>query len=206
MPLYLVENQGYIHYRKGSVVMYALKDYVGEEPLNRAIASFVGEVAFQEPPFTTTLELLEHLRRAVPEGSEHLIEDMFRNITLFENKVARATYAERDDGTYLVRLAAEAKKLRSDGQGVETEVPIDDRIDVAVFGEEEVDGETEEKVLFLEKRRVTESEMVFEIVVDERPVRAGIDPYNKLVDRNSDDNVKRVSESSEERVATAAGI
>ena len=31
MPLYLVENQPYIHYRKGSVIMYALKDYLGEE-------------------------------------------------------------------------------------------------------------------------------------------------------------------------------
>jgi hypothetical protein len=25
-------------------------------------------------------------------------------------------------------------------------------------------------------------------VVDEPPTRAGIDPYNKLIDRNSDDN------------------
>ena len=31
MPLALVENQPYIHYRKGSVVMYALKDYLGED-------------------------------------------------------------------------------------------------------------------------------------------------------------------------------
>jgi ABC-type transport system involved in multi-copper enzyme maturation permease subunit len=29
LPLYRVENQGYIHYRKGSIVMYALKDYLG---------------------------------------------------------------------------------------------------------------------------------------------------------------------------------
>ncbi len=29
----------------------------------------------------------------------------------------------------------------------------------------------------------------FEIVVDEMPTRAGIDPYNKLVDRVADDNM-----------------
>ena len=31
-------------------------------------------------------------------------------------------------------------------------------------------------------------QQTFEIVVDEMPTRAGIDPYNKLVDRISDDN------------------
>jgi ABC-2 type transport system permease protein len=34
------------------------------------------------------------------------------------------------------------------------------------------------------------------VIVDGKPVRAGIDPYNKLVDRNSDDNVMDVAEQS----------
>jgi hypothetical protein len=48
----------------------------------------------------------------------------------------------------------------------------------------------------MEKRHITEPDMVFEIVVGEQPVRAGIDPYNKLIDRVSDDNVKKVSQRS----------
>src|SRR3712207_478503 len=39
-PLALNENQGYIHYRKGSLAMYALRDYLGEERLNGVIAAF----------------------------------------------------------------------------------------------------------------------------------------------------------------------
>jgi hypothetical protein len=31
-------------------------------------------------------------------------------------------------------------------------------------------------------------------VVDQRPTRAGIDPYNKLIDRIADDNMMDVSE------------
>jgi len=31
------------------------------------------------------------------------------------------------------------------------------------------------------------------VVVDEQPTRAGIDPYNKLIDRNSDDNMVDVT-------------
>ena len=47
-----------------------------------------------------------------------------------------------------------------------------------------------EHVLLLEKRRIQSGEMTFELVVDEAPSHVGIDPYNKLIDRNSDDNLE----------------
>ena len=55
------DGQGYIHYQKGSLVFYALSDYLGEENLNKAISKYVKKVAFQEPPYTTTIELLDHI-------------------------------------------------------------------------------------------------------------------------------------------------
>ena len=39
----------YIHYRKGSLVMYALQDYIGEDNLNRAIRAFRDEHGVQGP-------------------------------------------------------------------------------------------------------------------------------------------------------------
>ena len=193
MPLLLVENQGYIHYRKGSLVMYALRDFIGEEPLNRALAVYTAAVKFQMPPYTNSLEFYDFLKREVPAEKSALLADLFEHITLFENRVQDASYTERADGKYVVTVTAKARKVRADGQGVETEIPIDDWIDVGVFGEKKRGGKSEETVLFLEKRHVTSADVSFELVVDERPVRAGIDPYNKLVDRNSDDNVKKVS-------------
>ena len=38
---------------------------------------------------------------------------------------------------------------------------------------------------------------VIEVIVDEEPHEAGIDPYNKLIDRNPEDNVTRVTSLSE---------
>jgi ABC-2 type transport system permease protein len=48
----------------------------------------------------------------------------------------------------------------------------------------------DEHVLTFEKHRVTTGEMSFVFTVDEKPSHVGIDPYNKLIDRNSDDNLK----------------
>ena len=53
--------------------------------------------------------------------------------------------------------------------------------------------EGEEKLIYLKKYKIDKEEKKFEINVSERPVKAGIDPINKLIDRNPDDNTKSVS-------------
>ena len=193
MPLELVENQPYIHYRKGSLVTYALQDYLGEEKMNGAIRGYLKRVAFQQPPYTATDELVAELRRAAGPEQQQLIDDMLARITLFENEATAATARDLGDGRYEVTLEAKARKVRADGQGIESEVPIDDWIDVGVFGEEKAGDRTEEKLLFLEKRHVTSADPTFTVVVQGRPSKAGIDPLNKLVDRRSADNVKSVT-------------
>ena len=47
------DGQGYIRYQKGSLIFYALSDYIGEKKLNKALSKYVKKVAFQEPPYTT---------------------------------------------------------------------------------------------------------------------------------------------------------
>jgi hypothetical protein len=171
--------------------MYALRDAAGEVRLNHALSRYLSRVAFAEPPYTTTAELLEEIRPALPEGSEHLVEDLFERITMFDTKVATPTSTERVDGTFLVRFELEAHKLLADGASAEREIPIDDWIDIAVFGEEE-DGEGGGPVLFLERRRISASPVAFEIVIGQRPTLVAIDPYYKLIDRDRADNVRAV--------------
>ena len=197
LPLILVENQPYIHYRKGSLATYALKDYVGEHELNEALARYIEAVKFQEPPYTTSLEFLDFVREAVPEDNVSIIEDLFETITLYEYEAADATYEPMDDGRYRVRLTVDATKFRADGEGVETEIPLNDWVDVGVFGERGDDDPPEGKVLFMEKRHITDSESVFEFIVDEEPAKAGIDPFHKLVDRNPANNMTNVGEADE---------
>ena len=48
----------------------------------------------------------------------------------------------------------------------------------------------EEPEIYFEKHRINEQETIIRLTLDEKPTHIGIDPYNKLVDRNSDDNVK----------------
>ena len=188
LPLMRNENQPYIHYQKGSLVFYALRDYLGEATLNAALARYIKQVGFQEPPYTTSRELVEILREATPPEYRYVIEDMLETITLYDNKVVSATATPAGEGKTKVVFTVTAKKLRADELGDETEVPIADSIDVGVFaapgpGEHELGAP-----LLLEKRRITGPETTIEVEVAGAPARVGIDPYNKLIDRSPRDN------------------
>ena len=74
--------------------------------------------------------------------------------------------------------------------GAETRVPLDDYIEIGVFSGKK----DEEKPLYLKKEKLAEEHKTFVITVDQAPTLAGIDPYNKLIDRVADDNMFDVSE------------
>ena len=55
---------------------------------------------------------------------------MFEDITLFSNRTLTATAKKRPDGKYDVTVQLETQKYKADAKGVETEVPVDDWIDI----------------------------------------------------------------------------
>ncbi len=193
LPLALVENQPYIHYRKGSIVFYALKDAIGEDTLNAVLARFLKDKGFQDPPYTTSREFLAYLREGTDPKFHALIEDLFEKIVFFDHRVTAAKSIKRDDGKYAITLDVHAGKMIADGKGVETAAPIDEWVDIGVFARPPGGDEADEKVLYLQKHHITAAETTLEIVVNEAPYDAGIDPYNKLIDRDSNDNRKRVA-------------
>lgn len=186
-PLMRVEpTQGYIHYNKGGMIMYALQDYIGEERVNQALAAMVKDYAFKGPPYPTMLDLIRYLRNVTPPEFQYLYEDWFETITIFDNRAVSATYTSRGDGKYDVHLTVEAKKYRSDGKGQEHLIPLHDLMDIGVLDR---DG----NYLYLQKHKVEQQRQEFTVTVDKAPSSAGIDPLIKLIDRNPDDNLTQVS-------------
>jgi ABC-2 type transport system permease protein len=192
LPLYRVENQGYIHYRKGAVVMYALKDYIGEDAINQALKTLIDEAAYRYDPYPTSRDLLRNLRAvASTEEQQNLITDLFEKITIWDLKVEEASATERDDGRFDVSIEISSTKFEADGEGRQTEVPLDMPIDIGIFTQSPAKvTEGEDHVLHFEKHSIQSGELSLSFVVDEMPSHVGIDPYNKLIDRNSDDNIE----------------
>lgn len=190
LPLSRVEEQGYIHYAKGSLVMYALADYLGEERLNEAIRRFRDRHAFKGPPYPSSSELVAEIRAVTPPEMQYLIDDLFERIVLYDNRATKATAKPLDDrqggGRYEVTVTVVAKKAVADELGKETDVPIADLIDVGVL-------DAKGNPLALQRKRITQAESTHTFTVDAKPAKAGIDPLNKLIDRRASDNTTLVT-------------
>ena len=190
LPLYRVENQPYIHYRKGSLVMYRLQREIGEDAVNRALRSLLAKFAFKGAPYPTSLDLVAALRAEAPADKQGLITDLFEKITLYDLQTKAMTVTKRKDGRYDVVLTVEAKKLYADGKGKETPAPMDEVLDVGLFTAMPGDkGFDSGKVVTFVRRPIHTGTQTLTFTVDRAPKYGGVDPYNYLIDRNSDDNV-----------------
>jgi ABC-2 type transport system permease protein len=183
-PLALVQREPYVWYQKGALVMYALSDYIGESKLNAALRGYLEKNKYATGPFPDTRGFVDAMRAATPPDLQYMVTDMFESIVLYENKAVSASVTQ-EGNKYKVTLAVDTAKKKSDGSGNEMAMTINDVIDVGVFS-----GTKEHlKPLHMEKRRFSTDKSTVEIVVNQKPTFAGIDPYNKLIDRNPEDNL-----------------
>jgi ABC-2 type transport system permease protein len=188
VPLYKVENQPHIHYGKGSLILFALQDYIGEEKVNLAMRNYLDEFKHVGPPYSTSLDFMKHLEPQVPDSLKYLITDWFEEITLYDNRIKEADYKVLENGKYELTLKIESTKIKADTMGNETKVPMNDCIDIGVL-------DSEEKNLVYKKRvKINQPEMTFILELDSIPAKAAIDPRRLLIDRVFDDNIKVASE------------
>jgi ABC-2 type transport system permease protein len=202
-PLALVQREQYVWYQKGGQILYTLADYIGEDKLNLALHNFLMQYRYAnannqvdahdnphagnsfDVPYPDTRMLVDAIRAQTPPEYQYLVDDGFNRIVLYDNKAVTATSQKTSDGKYKVTLDVQARKMQADGNGAETPMPLADYIEIGVFSGKK----DEEKPLYLKKEKFTEEHKTFEIIVDQQPTLAGIDPYNKLIDRNADDNM-----------------
>ncbi len=206
-PLAMVQREPYVWYQKGGQILYTLADYIGEDKLNLALHNFLMQhryanannqadahgdppaSAAMDTPYPDTRMLVDAIRAQTPPELQYLVDDGFNRIVLYDNKAVSARSEKMPDGKYKVTLEVQARKVQADGNGAETPVALDDYIEIGVFTGKRL----EEKPLYLKKEKFAEEHKTFVIIVDRQPTLAGIDPYNKLIDRNADDNMLDVA-------------
>jgi len=190
MPLYRVENQDYIHYRKGSLVMYRLKDALGEARVNAALKRYLERFRLKGPPYPRSLDLIAEFRKGASPEEQALITDLFERITLYDIKTKSAVVRKLADGRFETVLTVEARKLYADGKGKETEAKMAETSEFGLFAAMPGQGSFAAKdVLLLTRLPLRSGTQIVKLVTAKRPAYAGADPYNVRIDRNSDDNV-----------------
>ncbi len=194
-PLIRVENQQYIHYQKGALAMYLLQHRLGEDAVNRALARLIARYKFKGAPYPRSLDLIAELRKeATTPEDQALITDLFERITIYDLKAKEAVTTQMADGRWNTRISIEAGKFTADGKGKETPAKLAENIEVGLFTARPETGAFDTaNVLSMKRAPIRAGRQVIEVVTAEKPLFAGVDPYNFYIDRDSDDNLVPVT-------------
>lgn len=122
-----------------------------------------------------------------------LVEDLLRRITLFDLKVEEAESRELPSGEWETLMTVQAAKFYADVEGNETEAPLSDQIEIGAFTARPGLGQFDRaNVLMMERREISSGSQEIRLLTESKPAYVGVDPYNKYIDRNSDDNLAEV--------------
>lgn len=182
-PLDHTDGQGYIHYQKATLAYFALQDYIGEENVNKALKKLVLNYGNTDN-YPTSDILVGYFKEVSPDSLKYVVDDLFSKITLFENRVINPTAKKVGNG-YVVTIPVQTLKYYADRDGNEKLTPIKDYIDIGVYT---MGKNNKEKIVYLKKYKFGKDKSTIVVKLKEKPVRVGIDPIYKLVDRNTEDN------------------
>lgn len=187
-------NEGYEWNAKAALVLYGLRGLIGEDSLNAALREFRDAFAFRSGGiYAGSTDLYRVLQQHVPDSFRYYLRDSWEKVCFYDNKVVevRAVPLGKND-QYTVSLVVEVKKTYIDSSGKEqAAVGMNDYIDIGVYGADPKGSPGgADRLLYLKKQRLGAGRHRIELIVTGKPVRAGIDPEGKLMDRIREDNMK----------------
>lgn len=178
---------------KGGIVLYGLRDLIGEDSLNKALNEFRTAYTYKaNPPFAGSNDLYGYLKRHVPDSLQYYLTDTWQKVTLYDNKVTTIK-AEPVAKGYKVTFTVDINKSWVDEKGNYIDAKdMRDYILIGVYGKHKTNkmGIGIENPLYLKRCWLTKGQHQFSVMVKEKPESVAVDPYATLIDGNPNDNIK----------------
>ncbi len=190
LPWMKVEDQPYIHYRKGVVVMNSIHELLGGARLNKVLKEYVADFRYRDSPYATTLDLKARLDRITTPAERAFTSSLFEQITLYDLKLLRAEYVKTNAGTFDITLIVNARRFKADGQGVESELALEEYVDIGLASINPNELSKVEDIFHLDRYLISAGKNTIGFSVTKKPEYAVLDPFVRLVDRDLEDNYR----------------
>ncbi|HEX8154290.1 MAG TPA: hypothetical protein VF698_14245 [Thermoanaerobaculia bacterium] len=184
----------WMSYRKAPFALYALSEYIGDARVNGALRRLYELHQPQDAPLATTLDLYRELKAVTPASLHYLLHDLFEVNTFWQFRTERVRAIPMPGGAWQVTLDVKARKTVVDEAGVETDLPMDELVEIGVFGERQSGRGELSAPLHLARHRIRSGAQTIAVTVPARPLLAGIDPRHLLdwKEKEDDDNIDGV--------------
>jgi len=192
-PLSTCANQQYIHYNKGSLVLYSIQDYIGEEKLNSALKNYLKKwnwkVVSKTGIYPNSNDLIKEIRAVTPDSLQYLVTDFIESIVLYDNRVVKADAKKEKEG-YKVNFTVACEKVKADSLGNEKPMKMNEWLWVGIYGKPDKDDK--QKLIYYQRHQINQAKQQISIIVKEQPEKVGIDPLHLLIDRHTKDNTLKI--------------
>jgi len=161
------------------LVLYGLQGLVGEDSVDAALRSLKEEFAFRNGGFYAGTEDLYHaLETHVPESFRYFLEDTWKKVCLYDNRILTASSTPLGGDQYKVTVKLDIHKIYYDSTGKEQPATnMNDYIDIGVNGQGAAP-------LYVQRYKLPAGAQTLEIVVKGKPISVQIDPHGYLLSRN----------------------
>ncbi|NQZ07732.1 MAG: hypothetical protein HRT35_11270 [Algicola sp.] len=187
VPLHKLINQRYLRYKKGAVVFLSLTELMGEANINQALANLMAEKVGDRQNPATSLDLIRHIKQMAQPAHYAQIDDWFKSVVIFNNKIERAVVNKLPDGRFKITLNVTTEKRRYSSPSTFEVEPAGRPITIAVY-EALPRYATAQEVLHSQPYEFDKNQSTVEIIVDSEPAFVVIDPQIMTIDRNLGDN------------------
>jgi hypothetical protein len=185
----------YLSYRKTPFALYTLSEYIGEDRVNAALRQLWQKHLPDDAPLATTLDLFAELEAVTPDSLRYLLHDLFEVNTFWDLETRQVAAVQAAPNEWRVTVDVRARKTVVDSAGAESELPMNELVDIGVYGASGTNERTG-KPLYLARQRIHSGAQTITVTVSGAPDRAGIDPNYLLMDLDVGDNVKPVTSSA----------
>lgn len=200
MPLLECAEQPFVHYQKGGLAMYRLKEVLGEAHVARALRELVLRHGYplQKP---TATDLIDALKRSANAAQARLIDELFGKVVVFDNNIKILSHKSLPNNKQLLTLEINIRKT-DETSGKPVPMVPDDAMDVAVFKGEvfPASGVPASGVpasgapatgapIYLQRHHFSKARSVVGIVVPRGPVTVMLDPLSYMLDMSDQNNV-----------------
>jgi hypothetical protein len=182
---------------KAGVVLYGLRDLIGEDSINKALREFRDTYAYRaRGPYAGANDLYDALQRHVPDSLQYYLDDTWKKVTFYDNKIVGASAVKTGrPNEYAVTIRVNIDKNYRDDKGDDVAATgMKDYIEIGVLGADTKDstGRTVKWFLHRKKYWLTQGEHTMTITVTGEPKAVAVDPLGTLIDPNVGDNYKTI--------------
>lgn len=184
-------SEGHVLYSKGAVAMYAIKQAIGEQAINRALNQLIAKHA---APLSaaTTLDLIAQLKAATTGENAFVIDRWFNHVIVDETAIDSTEVMALAHGKFQVDICFSNSQSQLDTEGNVLNDYVRTNSVVAVLGSNPdfmIEAGDDANILKSEVIAVTSDRQCVSWTVDEQPKFVAVDPFYQLLDNNRENNV-----------------